>query len=103
MICPSRIVLSFVVCSLLPMSVAQPAPQDSKELDTSQWRTFTSRAGWSIKHPRSWRVGSCNQCSDPADPDVFVTLSQPTGSWKELMMIENLNKPAEQAGRRRQS
>ena len=88
---------SLIVCPLFGFAViAQPTPPSGKTADVSQWKTFTNRAGWTIKHPSHWQVGSCRQCSDPTDPDVgFVTLYNP--SRKELIMIEHLiDKPHDQ-------
>ena len=66
--------------------------------DTATWRTFTNRAGWSIKHPRDWRVGSCRSCTDPADPNVFVSIYNPSDA--ELLMVEHLvDKPKAQSVR----
>ena len=63
--------------------------------DISRWKAFSSKAGWSIKYPASWKVGSCRQCPDPTDSDVFVTFLDP--STMESIMIEHLiDKRAEQ-------
>jgi len=76
-------------------SIAQPPSPADQTVDVSRWKTFTNRAGWAIKHPDSWRVGSCAHCSDPTDPYGFVTFENP--STKELIMIEHLiDKPADQ-------
>lgn len=77
------------------ISVAQQSPSASQPVNTSRWRTFTNRAGWSIKYPNKWRIASCRSCSDPTDPKVFVTFENP--STKELIMIEHLaDKPPDQ-------
>ncbi len=66
--------------------------------DTANWRTFTNRAGWSIKHPSNWKVGSCRSCPDPADPGVFVSIYSPSDD--ELLMVEHLiDKPRAQSVR----
>ncbi len=66
--------------------------------DTAKWKTFTNRAGWSIKHPSNWKVGSCRSCPDPADPDVFVSIYSPSDD--ELLMVEHLiDKPRSQSVR----
>lgn len=63
---------------------------------SSEWTTFTNRAGWSIRHPVNFKVGSCRQCSDPTNPDVFVTFLDPSTSG--FVMIEHLlDKPADQS------
>jgi len=64
--------------------------------DVSRWKTFTNRAGWSIKYPRDWQVSSCRSCTDPTDPNVFVSLYNTT--TKQVIMIEPLiDKPADQS------
>lgn len=62
--------------------------------DVSRWKTFANKAGWQIKYPDNWQVGSCRQCTDPTDPDVFVSFYNP--ATKELIMIEHLiDKPSD--------
>jgi hypothetical protein len=71
--------------------IAQPPGKSD-----SRWKTFANRAGWTIKHPANWRIGSCTNCSDPADPWVYVTLYNATSD--ELIMIEHLaDKPADRS------
>jgi hypothetical protein len=91
-----RVTLCFaayaVFCTALFAQSASPADQP---IDVSQWKTFANRAGWSIKHPGSWEIGGCRSCSDPAAPNVFVSLYNPL--TKELIMTEPLaDKPAGQ-------
>jgi hypothetical protein len=75
--------------------LAQTRPSTAQTADTSRWKTFTNRAGWTIKHPTKWRVASCRSCSDPTDPGVFVTIQNP--STQDLIMIEHLaDKPSDQ-------
>jgi len=63
--------------------------------EVSGWKAFTSRAGWQIKYPPGWDIGSCVQCTDPAAPDTFVMFSEP--ATKRVLMIEPLaDKPAGQ-------
>ena len=64
------------------------APQPRLGTAVSEWKTFTSRAGWSIKRPVGWQVFSCAQCSDPTAPHVFVTLYDP--ATKTSIMIAPL-------------
>jgi hypothetical protein len=60
------------------------------------WTTFTNRAGWSIKYPPHWEVGSCKSCRDLTDPRVFVTFLDP--STKGIVMIQHLkDKPANES------
>jgi hypothetical protein len=73
----------------------QAAPPGGEGGDISKWRTFTNRAGWSVKYPGDWQIGSCVQCSDPTDPNVFVSLSSP--ATKALIMVDHLaDKPRDQ-------
>jgi hypothetical protein len=59
------------------------------------WKMFVSRAGWKIQYPRDWKIGTCKQCLDPTDPDVFVTFGGP--STKASVTIETLiQKPADE-------
>lgn len=51
--------------------------QADKAGDVSRWKTFSNRAGWSIKYPRHWKVYSCHSCLDPMAPNVFVTFDNP--------------------------
>jgi hypothetical protein len=88
--------LSLIACTLFSVAaIAQAATRADQADDVSRWKTFANRAGWIIKHPRNWQVGSCRSCPDPTDPNVFVTLYNP--STKELIMIEHLiDKPPDQ-------
>ena len=64
--------------------------------DVSQWKSFSNRAGWTIKHPRNWHVSSCRSCPDATDPSVFVALEDP--KIDALIMIEHLiDKPADKS------
>src|SRR5579871_661611 len=95
----SRTPRSLIWCLLLTQAWAIPsAPAAGQDVDTSKWKAFSNRAGWSLKHPSDWKVGSCNNCSDPTDPDVFVSLYHPSNG--ALMMIEHLiDKPKNQTVR----
>jgi hypothetical protein len=92
----SNVTLSLIGCTLFSLAlIAQPPSPDHQTADVSRWKTFANRAGWAIKHPSNWQVGSCRQCSDPSDPNVFVTLYNP--STKELITVEHLiDKPSGQ-------
>jgi hypothetical protein len=87
--------LSIVACTLFGVNATpQQSPPKEQTVDVS-WKTFANKAGWTIQHPGNWKVGSCRQCSDPTDPNVFVTISNPL--TKELIMIERLiDKPGDQ-------
>lgn len=61
--------------------------------DSSNWKSFSSRAGWSIKYPGEMKVGSCRQCEDPTDPTALVTFASP--QFGGSIMVERLaDKPA---------
>jgi hypothetical protein len=61
----------------------------------AKWKAFVNKAGWSISYPPHWQIGSCHQCSDPTEAQVFVTFFEP--STKTLVMIEPLaEKPSGQ-------
>src|ERR1017187_3756547 len=94
--CASRFVPIVLIWCLAPgLTGSFAAPPPDRVGHISGWRTFANRAGWSIRYPRGWQVGSCNQCSDPSDPDVFVTLYDP--ATKTLIMVEHLiDKPNDQ-------
>ncbi len=92
-----NVTLALIGCTLLTVAWnvhAQTPLRHPK--DASQWKTFTNRAGWSIRHPRNWQVSSCRSCTDPSDPDVFVSFYNP--SKKGMIMIEHLiDKPPDQS------
>jgi hypothetical protein len=55
---------------------------------------FRKPGRWTISYPPQWQIGSCHQCSDLTDPNVFVTFFEP--STKAMIMIEPLaDKPAD--------
>ena len=45
---------------------SQPRPQypPKQTLNTTSWKTFVSKNGWSIKYPSTWHMSSCTSCSD---------------------------------------
>jgi hypothetical protein len=91
----SAIMLSVIGCMFSVDATAQRNPPTGRTVDVSDWKTFANKAGWSIKYPGNWIVGSCRQCSDPTDANM-VTLSNPSTS--ELIMIEHLiDKPGDQS------
>jgi hypothetical protein len=60
------------------------------------WLTFTNRAGWSIQYSPSWQIGSCNNCTDPTAPNVFVSFFDPLTNG--MVMIQRLrDKPVNQS------
>ena len=76
--------------------IAKSRPNISLSDDVSKWKSFTNRAGWSIKYPSDWSIGSCNNCNDPTDPSVFVNLFPPSGH--ELITIDHLtDKPPDRS------
>lgn len=81
---PARLTTLVALCAA---SFAQVQPQFVEGDNISRWKTFASRAGWSIKYQPDWRVSSCRQCEDPADPSVFVAFS---ASGEVYVVIEPL-------------
>jgi hypothetical protein len=81
-LCAALVAVLLVVCH----AAAQSA---SKAAQTAGWKTFASRAGWTVRYPRGWRVSSCRACDDPSDPDVYVTFEG--RSAQALIMIEPLS------------
>jgi len=76
------------VVALSVVSLAQVQTPYVEGGDTSRWKTFASRAGWSIRYPPDLHVSSCRQCEDPTAPEVFVDFSGSSGQvW---VMIEPL-------------
>ena len=47
---------------------------------TANWKLFSNRSGWSIKYSADWRISSCQSCSDPTDPKVFVDFFPPVAN-----------------------
>lgn len=83
--------MSLAMIWFLPAATAQDSAHDVR-----RWTTFTSKAGWRIKHPESWKVGSCRQCPDPTAADVLVTFRDSVTS--ESILIESLiDKPVNQS------
>lgn len=39
----------------------------------TDWKTLTSRSGWSVTYPPDWSPASCQSCPDPTAPGVFVS------------------------------
>jgi len=63
--------------------------------DTSKWKIFSNRAGWTIKYPPDWKIASCHSCSDPAAPHVFVDFFPPRDVVSGWVMISPLeDKPS---------
>jgi len=44
---------------------------------TENWKSFSNRAGWSIKYPPDWRIDICKSCPDPKNPDAYVNFVPP--------------------------
>jgi hypothetical protein len=84
----SFLLVNFVAFSLTCPVRAADAPNG--------WMTFTNRAGWSIRYPPGWELGSCNSCADPTDANVFVSFFDP--STNGILMIQHLkDKPSNQS------
>lgn len=83
---------SIVLCCVLCLSAVGQA---GKGDDISKWKLFASRAGWSIRYPRQWKVSSCHSCTDLTDPNAFVAIENPKAD--EIVMIDRLvDKPSDQ-------
>jgi hypothetical protein len=77
-----------ILAALTLALLAQAQPQIHRGDDISRWKTFASRAGWSIRYPPDWRISSCRQCTDPTGPGVFVFFS--TASGEVHVMLDPL-------------
>jgi hypothetical protein len=55
-----------------------------------QWKVFSNRAGWSIRYPAGWSTASCNSCTDPAAPEVFVDFFPPKDRDSGWVLIQHL-------------
>jgi hypothetical protein len=85
--------VAIVTCMLFSMAAVG---QSDKADDVSRWKTFSNRAGWSIKYPPNWKVYSCHSCPDPTDPNVFVAFDNP--KTEEIVMIQHFkDKPSDQS------
>ena len=92
-----KFILIVFGCALLSENAqAMPEPHQTEAKSEKAWRTFTSRSGWSVSYPTEWTDGSCNSCSDPGAPGMFVGFYPPENksSNDDMVMIEPL------AGRR---
>jgi hypothetical protein len=69
-------------------------PAFAQSTDISQWKSFSNRAGWTIKYPPRWHVTSCDACSDLTDPAVFVYFQQDDSDG--VMINHLVDKPANQ-------
>jgi hypothetical protein len=78
-----------IICDANPRVLAQksqlPASINFVSEQTSGWKSFANRGGWTIKFPPDWKVGSCDQCADPTTEDL-VTFADPSSG--DLMLIE---------------
>ncbi len=82
--------LLFMTSDPMCLPVTAAAAHASKD-----WPSFTSRAGWTVRYPPNWQVGSCNNCTDPTAPNVFVSFFDPSTSG--MVRIERLqDKPVDQ-------
>ena len=69
---PRRLKLACLFAALMAIPAFAAPRAIAWDKDISHWITFSSRGGWSIKHPRNWEPGSCQACDDLTDPKVFV-------------------------------
>ena len=56
--------------------------QSQGQTDQS-WKSFSSRAGWSIRYPSYWKISSCRACSDPTAAEVFAEFEPPPSANKD--------------------
>ena len=86
---PEGASLKFILAATAFIGVATAQQSPSRRVgNTAEWRTFTNRAGWSIKYPRSWQTQSYRQCDDPTEPHAYLALLDPSSN--EMIMIERL-------------
>jgi len=84
--------LRFLLLPVIFVATATSASAEGPD-NVSGWKTFSNRAGWSIKHPRNQRPFSCRSCPDTTDPDVYVSFF--ARSSDNGVMVEHLiDKPA---------
>jgi hypothetical protein len=76
------------VFAVMLMTTDVPATTSQNHTIGDNWRTFTNRAGWSVRYPRNWRVTNCRECDDSAEPSAALALTNPFGD--ETIMIERL-------------
>jgi hypothetical protein len=63
-------------------------------LAQEDWKSFSNRAGWSIRYPANLQISSCRSCDDLTDPRVFVFFSD--RAVKRWVRIEHLiDKPTQ--------
>jgi hypothetical protein len=67
--------LRFLLVPVALMAISASAADRND--GNSHWKTFSNQAGWSIKHPPSWQLSSCVNCSNLTDPWVFVAFRDP--------------------------
>lgn len=72
--------LFFAACVFLPISLTAQAG----------WKIFSNRAGWSMKYPADWKIGSCHSCSDPTAPHVYVDFFPPEKQGSGYVIVEPL-------------
>lgn len=57
----------------------------------NEWKTFSSRTGWSIEYPSDWSTASCHSCPDPRAPGVYVDFFPPNNQDGDgWVMVEPL-------------
>ena len=90
----NKALLTLIFAATATVGVA--TAQQSTPRRGGDWRTFTNRAGWSIKYPSSWRAQSCRQCEDLTDPNALLALLDPFSN--ETIIIERIaDKPEDKA------
>ncbi len=61
----------------------------------TSWKSFSNRAGWSIRYPADWTIGSCRACEDPTAPEVYVEFSPPGSVARAWVTVDHVeDRPA---------
>jgi photosystem II reaction center protein PsbP len=87
---PRRLFLVAIVFVIYALTCSAAQKTGSSQAEQARnWKTFSNRAGWSIRYPPDWTISSCRNCSDPTAPDVFVSFF-PAQQADGTVMIEHL-------------
>jgi PsbP-like protein len=78
-------------------------PRQKSGNETTHWKTFSSKEGWSIQYPSDWQVGSCVDCGDDLSDNIsgFITFDPPQNSQQGRITISPVeNKPSTESNNR---
>jgi len=87
--------LGFLLVPVTLIAIATSASAVDQGDSIGGWKTFSNRAGWSIKHPPSWQLSSCVMCSNLTDPRVFVAFRDPLTD-NSVTIYHMADKPAQE-------